>query len=120
MPAEVLFGRLDSDIVREGPRAYQPFLTVDLNHKGVLDVDTVKGCTLGMAAYPNGGCYGECYAKKIADRNGIDFTQSVARRFHTPWQRSTLCKLMAESGASWYRVATIGTTLTLFSRCCGP
>jgi hypothetical protein len=109
MSVATLFGPLESDILTSGKeRLYQPFLTVDVNRKGVLDIDTVKGCTSGMAAYPDGGCYGECYAKKIADRNGIDFTRSVTRRFHTPWQRSTLCKLMAESGANWYRVGTMG------------
>jgi hypothetical protein len=90
------------------PRTYGPWLTVDLNYKGVLDIDTVKGCTLGMAAYPDGGCYGECYAAKGAARFGIDFTQSVSRRLHTNWHRSTLTLMMAHSGLGWYRTGTAG------------
>ena len=35
---------------------YSPFLALSLNGKGVLDLDTVKGCELGMRAYPDGGC----------------------------------------------------------------
>ena len=31
---------------------YKPILTAVENLKGVLDVDTVKGCYSGMAAYP--------------------------------------------------------------------
>ena len=35
---------------------YRPILTVVENGKGVLDVDTIKGCTMGMRIYPHGGC----------------------------------------------------------------
>ena len=48
------------------PRHYGNVLAVSMNAKGVLDLDTVKGCTLGMNAYPVNGCYGECYAVKTA------------------------------------------------------
>jgi hypothetical protein len=89
-------------------RTYGPFLTIELNRKGVLDIDTVKGCSLGMAAYPNGGCYGECYAAKGCKRSGIDFAKSVSRRLHTNWHRSTMKRLMGESGLSWYRIGTAG------------
>jgi hypothetical protein len=54
----------------EGKRRYLPILTAVENQKGVLDVDTVKGCAIGMRVYPNGGCYGECYAAKTAARYG--------------------------------------------------
>jgi hypothetical protein len=50
-------------------KQYHPILTATLNRKGVLDVDTVKGCTIGLAKYPK-GCYGECYAYKNARRYG--------------------------------------------------
>ena len=99
--------RLFSEPQRER-RTYQPFLTVELNRKGVLDVDTVKGCALGMAAHPNGGCYGECYAKRVAEMRGIDFSVSVSRKLHTQWHKATLSKIMGESGLSWYRVGTFG------------
>jgi len=35
-----------------GLRRYGRVLTAAENGKGVMDVDTVKGCTMGMAAYP--------------------------------------------------------------------
>jgi len=94
--------------VTTSPRRYGPWLTVELNRKGVLDIDTVKGCTDGMAAYPNGGCYGECYAVRTAKRFGIDFTHSVKRQLHTQWHKSTLTRIMGESGLSWYRIGTAG------------
>ena len=60
-------------------RQYRGEVTAVENGKGVLDVDTVKGCSCGMASYPSGGCYGECYANKAARRYGIDFS--------TVWRR---------------------------------
>jgi len=91
-----------------GPRHYSNVLTVVLNGKGVLDADTVKGCTRGMAAYPNGGCYAECYAAKTAARYGIDFSVAVSRRIQGREHRGTLIKLMSQYPAKWYRVGTAG------------
>ena len=99
----------DDDVRRSfGHRPYRPVLTVTENGKGVLDVDTVKGCTSGMRAFPQGGCYGECYAAKTAARYGIDFTTAVSRQFCGLWHRMTLIKLMVAHPASWYRVGTAG------------
>lgn len=45
-------------------RKYRPVVSACENEKGVLDVDSVKGCSHGLARYGEDGCYGECYAKK--------------------------------------------------------
>ena len=88
-------------------RKYKPVLTAVENNKGVLDVDTVKGCTHGMRAYPGSGCYGECYAYKDAKRYGIDFSRSVSRL--VPWRGlGSLLHFVASHWASWYRVGTAG------------
>ncbi len=89
-----------------GLRRYLPNLTAVENTKGVLDVDTVKGCTLGMAARP-GGCYGECYANKIAVRYGIDFTVSVSRKLR-PNNRHEVFRTVRDHPSYWYRVGTAG------------
>lgn len=88
-------------------RTYLPVLTVSENQKGVLDVDTVKGCTIGMQVRPNGGCYGECYAAKIANQYGIDFTKSVSRKLlpHT-WR--DVFRTVRDHSAYWYRIGTAG------------
>lgn len=91
----------------EGGRRYKPVLSASLNRKGVLDVDTVKGCTLGMRRYPGVGCYGECYANKTASRYGIDFTASVSRLPAPRAWREVFFIVRAHS-ASWYRVGTAG------------
>lgn len=88
-------------------RLYLPILTVSENQKGVLDVDTVKGCTIGMQARPVGGCYGECYAAKTAHRYGIDFSVSVSRKL-MPWDRNEIFFTVKNYYASWYRIGTAG------------
>ena len=91
-----------------GPlRQYLPILTASENEKGVLDVDTVKGCTVGMAVRPEGGCYNECYAAKIAARYGKDFGVSVSRKL-TPWNRIEIFQAVRDFRASWYRIGTAG------------
>lgn len=59
---------------------YDDKLTATINRKGVLDIDTVKGCRSGVKIYPNGGCYGLCYAFKMAAVYGFDFSKSVSRK----------------------------------------
>jgi len=97
----------DSEKHSGGLRHYLPILTAVENQKGVLDVDTVKGCTLGMRARPDGGCYGECYANKTAMRYGIDFTVSVSRKM-TPANRASVFCAVRDHPASWYRIGTAG------------
>jgi hypothetical protein len=99
-----LFGDTE---VYGGLRRYLPVLTAVENSKGVLDVDTVKGCTIGMRAFPEGGCYGECYAYKTASRYGIDFSTSVTRKI-VPWARRAVFCTVRDHGASWYRIGTAG------------
>lgn len=92
-----------------GPRLYHDALTVTTNRKGVVDVDTVKGCTLGMRAYPETGCYGECYAQKIAHRNGIDFGTSVSRGLVDQQQhRDVLIRQLIDTCMPWYRIGVMG------------
>lgn len=97
----------DSESQGMGFRQYKNILTAVENQKGVLDIDTVKGCTFGMLAHPNGGCYDECYANKIASRYGIDFSVAVSRKMsHKVW-RDVFCTVR-DFHASWYRIGTAG------------
>ena len=102
--AQLLF---DYAVDKDGRRLYRSILTARENGKGCLDVDTVKGCTLGMKAYPRGGCYGECYAYKDATRYGITFGVAVSRRA-TPGVRDDVFCAVRDHGASWYRVGVAG------------
>lgn len=98
----------DNSIIKKLPRQYLPVLTISENRKGVLGIDSVKGCSAGMSAYPKGGCYGECYACKISKRTGIDFTKSVSRRYYGQWHKSTLCLTLNKFNHNWYRIGVMG------------
>lgn len=93
---------------QEPAGAYLPILTVVENEKGVLDVDTVKGCTSGMRAYPEGGCYGECYAQKTARAYGRNFAVSVSRKIisRSHW-RDVFCAVRDHYN-TWYRIGVAG------------
>jgi len=89
-------------------KQYLPVLTVNENKKGVLDVDTVKGCSAGMKAYPDGGCYGECYALKTANLYGKDFSVSISRKFMGREHLNTVTRIMNSYPVSWYRIGVFG------------
>jgi hypothetical protein len=85
-------------------------LAASVNSKGVLDIDTVKGCEMGMSAYPDGGCYGNCYAATIAARYRLDFTVSVKRELADwiGWHRDAVIRQMLAHPARWYRIGVFG------------
>lgn len=89
------------------PQPYRPVLTATENLKGVLDVDTVKGCYSGMAAYPGTGCYGACYAATTARQYGRDFTVAVSRK-PAPWSWREVWRTVRDFRANWYRIGTAG------------
>lgn len=87
-------------------KRYRSQLAVTVNDKGVLDLDTVKGCTEGMQATP-GGCYGCCYAARIAAFRGWDFSQSRVRY----WRKAELRGIgreLARHRDLFVRVGTMG------------
>ena len=61
-------------------KTYKGSITLNRNSRGCYIIDTVKACSAG-ALYEGRGCYGDCYAKHIADRYGFDFLQVKLRKF---------------------------------------
>lgn len=55
-------------------------ITLVKNGRGCYILDTVKGCSVCAKQKPL-GCYGDCYAQRIASRYGIDFSIPVRRCF---------------------------------------
>jgi hypothetical protein len=82
-------------------------MTAAINRKGVLDVDTVKGCSYGMAKYPCGGCYGLCYANKIAKARGFDFEKSISRQTTDSIEKDVE-SVVSGHNMSWFRIGTMG------------
>jgi len=91
--------------VGDDMRVYKDTLTAVVNRKGVLDVDPVKGCSCGMEKYPNGGCYGLCYAAKIASGYGMDFSKSITRKNidRVNIEKTVMCHKLP-----WFRIGTMG------------
>lgn len=89
-------------------RNYSDTLTIDVNNKGVLDVDVVKGCTFGIAAHGQKGCYQGCYAAAIAKFRGINFGQSVIRKVKNYAQAKQIVKRVKNSPLGFFRVGTMG------------
>lgn len=87
-------------------RRYKPEVSVLINEKGVIDVDVVKGCTLGIKNNPE-GCYRLCYAKKIADYRGIDFSVSVSR-IPTRSALNNIINIVRHSKLPFVRIGTMG------------
>lgn len=61
-------------------KSYKKEITLNKNSRGCFILDTIKGCQTCLKNNEN-GCYGECYAKNIADRYGFDFSRSTKRDF---------------------------------------
>lgn len=89
-------------------RDYADKLTADVNDKGVLDVDTVKGCTVGMNARPGTGCYGGCYAANIARFRGINFGRAVVRRVKGAAHARSIEQAVKAAPEGFFRVGTMG------------
>lgn len=99
---------LDVPSITRGVRRYSNVLTVDINEKGVLDVDTVKGCTAGMSARPKAGCYDGCYAAKIAKFRGLDFSKAVTRTVHSKAQARAIERAVAAAPQGFFRIGVMG------------
>jgi len=89
-------------------RLYGTMLTVDVNQKGVLDVDVVKGCTAGIAAHGEKGCYQACYASSIARFRGIDFSRAVVRTVQTQAQAKMIERAVKGAPLGFFRIGTMG------------
>ena len=89
-------------------RLYGDMLTIDVNQKGVLDVDVVKGCTAGIAAHGEKGCYQACYAASIAKFRGIDFSRAVVRKVRNRAQAVMIERTVKAAPLGFFRIGTMG------------
>jgi hypothetical protein len=62
-------------------KTFRDRITLVKNSRGCYILDTIKGCSVCAEEKPR-GCYGDCYAKNITARYGIDFTRPVKRDFY--------------------------------------
>jgi hypothetical protein len=103
-----LFGIAENETRSGSVRPYGGVLTVDINQKGVLDVDTVKGCTAGTSAHGPKGCYQACYAATLAKSIGIDFNHAVARTVQSHAQALQIERAVRAAPLGFFRIGTMG------------
>ena len=89
-------------------RAYSTWLTADVNRKGVLDIDVVKGCAVGIASHGPTGCYGACYAAATAKFRGIDFSKSVIRTIQSHSHAREIERTVKSAPLGFFRIGTMG------------
>jgi len=79
-------------------------LTIQIsgNRKTSNAIDTVRGCT--GAAIRKGGCYGSCYANKMATMSGVDFSKPVRNVL----DEAKLKKQLANNENTWMRIGVAG------------
>lgn len=70
---------------------YKNTIQLVQNARGIWDLDPFKGCEDGMNNN-SGGCWGTCYAAKIAKARGYDFGKSVYRYFESDKHLQSVCK----------------------------
>lgn len=61
-------------------KPYSNKISLVRNGRGVYCIDTTMGCESGLKDNA-AGCYGDCYAARIAKRYGHDFNKTVLREF---------------------------------------
>lgn len=98
----------DYEIKKNKLRFYSDVLTAEVNRKGVLDIDVVKGCTEGIKARNGTGCYGGCYAANIAKFRGIDFSKSVTRYVKSKAHAREIELAVKNSPVGFFRIGTMG------------
>jgi hypothetical protein len=88
-------------------RLYNSKITLQNNERGIWDLDTIKGCKSGLE-YTTGGCYGDCYANKTAQRYGIDFGNSVKRYFQGYAHLNSIIKKIEKIDMPFIRIGCSG------------
>lgn len=98
---------------------YKNQISAYLNRKGILDIDSVKGCTFGTTKYKN-GCYGLCYANKTARLYNYDFAHSVTRNINCKninqlclfndmfFGDNKIINVLKQHILGWFRIGTMG------------
>lgn len=88
-------------------REYKDIISLSKNGRGIWDLDTIKGCSSGIALDKK-GCYGDCYAFKTANRYGIDFSKSIRRKFIDNSHRQSIINQIEKIDMKFIRIGCAG------------
>jgi len=88
-------------------KTYKDTISLSKNGRGIWDLDTIKGCKSGLIENES-GCYNDCYAFKTAKRYGIDFKQSIERKFLDETHRNLIVKQIEKIDMPFIRIGCSG------------
>jgi len=75
---------------------YTNKITLVKNARGMWDLDPFKGCEYGIKSCKD-GCWGICYAAKIARSKGFDFGKTIYRYFENDKQLKAIGKIISQT-----------------------
>lgn len=87
-------------------KPYTNKISLVKNGRGVYCIDTTMGCASGMKQ--QGGCYGDCYAARIAKRYGHDFKTTVLRQFENEQHKREILSQIAKIKMPFIRIGCSG------------
>lgn len=88
-------------------KQYKNIISLSKNERGIWDLDTIKGCSSGLAENPK-GCYNDCYAYKTAKRYGIDFAKSIERDFESELHKNSIVRQIEKIDMPFIRIGCSG------------
>ena len=77
------------------------------NKRGVWALDTVKGCKYGMRNNTK-GCYGSCYAYRLATMFDYDFSTSITRKFKGGFHLARILDEIKSIDMDFLRIGVMG------------
>lgn len=87
-------------------KAFKADITLSRNARGCYILDTVKVCSFVNAK--SEGCYGDCYAKHIADRYRLDFGHIVRRDFKDDKHLKKIIREIKAASMPFIRIGEMG------------
>lgn len=87
-------------------KRFSDYITLSRNSRGCYIIDTVKGCEYSKDH--EGGCYGDCYALKIANRYKIDFGNPVLRVFKNAEHEKEILRQVRAAKLGFIRIGEMG------------
>lgn len=88
-------------------RTYSENITLTVNKRGVLVLDTIMGCASGVKDSKY-GCYNDCYSARRANMYGYDFSVNILRKFKNENHRNSIIKKINKSSFPFLRIGNSG------------
>lgn len=88
-------------------KPYGSKISLVRNGRGVYCIDTTMGCASGLKENSK-GCYGDCYAARIAKRYGHDFNTTILRQFESQQHKREILNQIDSIKMPFIRIGASG------------